>query len=223
MTDACARFRPRVDAWVDGEDRDPGLETHLRDCAACRAERDARASLKRALSAVRLPLPPRPFDRNLLAPARRTWWPAAAAAAILLVVPFSSIPGSVPDVVAATSRLHEEVLAGRVTLGDLGLRPSASRTEYPTGCPCPPDLGPAAPFVVYGRGDLAVSCLALEADRPRAASWRRLGPHTVLVRPRRGLLEIWISRMDRPALAAWLDRHDATEPGIEPLTLREFT
>jgi hypothetical protein len=221
MTDACERFRPRIDARVDGEIEDADLDAHLRACADCRAERDARAALKRSLGRVVLPAPPRAFDRALLRPERRTWWPATAAAGLLVAVLFFSMPGAVPDLLAQSARLHEDVTAGRLKLGDLGLRPTASRAEIPTGCPCPPDLGDSAPFVVYGQGDRAISCLALDDPRPRAASWHRLGRNSVLVRSRRGLLEIWISR-DRASLESWLRVDDAREAGA-PWSLREFT
>ncbi len=221
MPHDCLRYAADLDGRVDAERADPGLDAHLAECASCRAEMESRASLKRALSRIALPPPPRPFDRALLAPERRAWWPAAAAAAALVAVFFLSMPGSAPDLLAQSARLHEDVLAGRLTLGDLGLRPTASRADIPTGCPCPPDLGPSSPFVVYGRGERAVSCLALDDPRPRPPSWRRLGRNTVLVRSHRGLLEVWISR-DRASLEAWLRSNDARE-GVDPWSLREFT
>lgn len=221
MMDACERFRSRIDAGVDGELEDADLEAHLGGCGACLAERDSRAVLKRSLGRIALPPPPRTFDRGLLDSGRRNWWPATAAAGLLVAALFFSVPGSVPDVVAGTARLHEEVRAGRVALGDLGLRPSASRAEVPSGCPCPPDLGDTVPFVVYGRGDRTVSCLALDDARPRSPSWRRLGRNTVFVRCHRGLLEIWIAR-DADALRSRVRAIDAAEP-TGPVSLREFT
>jgi hypothetical protein len=216
-------FLERLDTIVDGEAEDPALASHLDRCGACRGELASRAALKRALGRLRLPEPPRAFDPSLLAPARRPAWPAAAAAALLLGLLFFSVPAATPEVVAAT-RLHEDVLSGRVTLGNLGLRPTATRADYPTGCPCPPDLGAASPFVVYGTGDEAVSCLALEDDRLRGPAWYRLGRHTVLVRSRLGLLEVWVSRLDRARLSSWVDANDtADDDRPSRRSLREFT
>lgn len=209
-----------IDRKVDGEAFDADLDAHLGTCGTCRSELESRARLKRALSALRLPAPPRAFDRALLAPARRTWWPATAAAAAMIVLFLGSVPRATPEVFAAT-RLHEDVLAGRVTLGNLGLRPTTTRADIPSGCPCPPDLGPSSPFVVYGRGDGAVSCLALEDDRPRSPAWFQLGGHTVLVRSRLGLLEVWVSRLDRPALASWIGTRDSGDGPRR--SLRDFT
>ena len=199
MSDPCAPFRPLLDGLADGEIEPSRVEPHLAACPACRAELDAVRALKARLATVRLPDVPR---RRL--PARRA---ALAAAAALFAAVFLGVYLAAPaPLYALTARFHDDVLSGRVTLSNLGIPPTARKSDYAGGCPCPPGLGDASPFIVYRHEGAAVSLLAFETAKPWPDVARRVGADTVIQESRDGLTLIWISRLDEAALRRAADR-----------------
>ena len=199
MSDPCAPFRPLLDGLADGEIEPSRVEPHLSACAACRAELDAIRALQARLAKVRLPDVPR---RRL--PARRA---AVAAAAALFAAVFLAVYAAAPaPLYALTARFHDDVLSGRITLSNLGIPPTARKADYAGGCPCPPGLGDASPFIVYRHEGAAVSVLAFEAAEPPQDVARRVGADTVIQESRNGLTLIWISRLDEAALRRAAER-----------------
>src|SRR5687768_5537060 len=152
MSDPCGPFRPLLDGLADGEIEPSRVEPHLSACAACRAELDAVRALKDRLARLRLPAPPAAaapaWRRPAVHPRRgRIGWAAAAAAGLVAIL--FSLGAPPPPLLALSAKLHDDVLAGRRVLSDLGIPPTATKADYGDGCPCPPDLGHASPFVVY--------------------------------------------------------------------------
>ncbi len=205
----------RVQAVADGERADAHVET----CPACRAALAELRELKARVGRVVLPAPPRAFDRSQLTlPRRRLAWAVAAAAAVFLAVFFSVAPPQA-DLYALSARMHDDIVSGRLILSDLGIAPTARRADYEGRCPCPPDLGPASPFVVYRRDGVAVSLLALEETAPAADELRRIGADTVLAESRGGFRLVWIARLDAERLRKTVDSlRPAPAPGLRALT-----
>ncbi|HEX7896204.1 MAG TPA: hypothetical protein VF950_00390 [Planctomycetota bacterium] len=199
MPDACAPFRPLLDGLADGEIDPSRVEPHLAACAPCRAELDAVRALKARLARVRLPDVPR---RRL--PARRA--ALAAAAALFAAVFFGAWLAAPAPLYALTARFHDDILSGRVTLSNLGIPPTAKKADYAGGCPCPPGLGAAAPFIVYRHEGAAVSLLAFESAGPWPDVARRVGDDTVIQESRNGFALIWISRLDEASLRRAAER-----------------
>lgn len=198
MSPSCAPFRPLLDGLADGEIDPARVEPHLRACADCRAELEAVRALKARLSRLRFPDVPRS------SPARRPAVYAAAAAALLAVV--ALLLATPPPLHARSAGLHEDVLSGRLVLSDLGISPAATRADYGDGCPCPPSLGDASPFVLIRHEGGFVSVLAFETDESGPAFVRRVGANTVLREARDGLGLIWVSRLEEASLRRAVER-----------------
>lgn len=200
----CADWGPEIAALVDSEPAGEGVKAHLASCPSCRVERDSQRALKEALRRVRLPAPPRARRRPVWASI-----PAAGVAALFLVAILLSLPGSVPEVVALSSRFHDEYLEGRLTLSDIGLKPIPG-TDVVGGCPCPGTGG--SPFVVYRRGRDLVSLLATDAPGLELPSSARRtiegreyhafqsGRNTVVVCRAGRLAHVWVSRLGETEL-----------------------
>jgi hypothetical protein len=215
MERRCSEVLPQLDGLLDGElqpSAEAAVADHVATCAACRQELESRRTLKLALA--RLVLPDCPPVRT----GSPRW---RVAAAILFVASLLlSLPAAVPDVVALTSRIHDDYLQGRLapslTPHDLGLRVSLPGASYVGQCACPPELGAASPFIVYRRGDTPISLLVLEADPgPLPASARRTaeGREYYFFRSNRNnavvcrtdkLYHIWVSRMNEKDLVQTL-------------------
>lgn len=185
---------PRIDALLDGELDAAAAESvraHAAACARCAAEIDSRRALSRALARVTLPAPPRAFR----APRRRAWV-AAAAAALVIAAVLLSLPAPVPELVAVTARLHDEVLRGRLTPQALGLK-SVPGAPMVGRCPCPPELGPSSLFVVYRKGGVPISVLVVEGPPLRLGrDTFRVGTNTVRVVAGGKLSQVWVSALE---------------------------
>ena len=212
MTDACAPFRPLLDGLADGEIEPSRVEPHLSSCAPCRAELEAVRNLKARLAKLRLPDVPRPAYAAVAAasarrrPARARWAAIAAAAALFAALFLGVYLAAPAPLYALTARFHDDVLSGRITLSDFGIPPTARKADYAEGCPCPPGLGEASPFIVYRHEGAAVSVLAFEAAEPGSEAVFRAGRDTVLQESRHGLTLLWISRLDAAALRRAAER-----------------
>jgi hypothetical protein len=211
----CRDAFPLLDAHLDGELEaadDRAVAAHLEGCADCRTEARDRRRLRHALSTL-----PLPAAASLPAgPARRRRLPAAAVAAATLIAAllFLAVPPAVPELLAAGSRLHDRVLAGAWRPADLGLRPA--RPGEGDACCCAPAPGIASPFVVYRRGDVAVSLVATEGDpgtlpedarrirEGRIYHAFRVGLNTVLVIRDGPLTHLWVSRLPEEELLSAL-------------------
>lgn len=217
MSEPCASVRPLLDGLLDGEVERARVDPHLASCAACRAELEAVRALKARLAALRLPDVPRPGAARR--PAAERWGPLAAAAALVAAV-FLGVWAAAPaPLYALTARFHDDVLSGRITLSNLGISPDAKKSDYAGGCPCPPGLGEASPFIVYRHEGAAVSLLAFESAEAGTSVTRRVGVDTVLQESRDGLALMWISRLDEAGLRRAADRWRPA-PGT---SLRELT
>src|SRR2546422_8567171 len=167
MESSCREFLEKVDAFVDGALEPPetrAVEAHLVACAACRGERDSRASLKRALAALRLPPSPRRFTMADLRPARRWRWTAAAAAVVVAALVLLSLPAPLPELVALSVQLHDDYLRGRLIPKEIGLKVSIPGADYVGQCACPPELGHSSPFIIYRKGGTPISLLIGETE-----------------------------------------------------------
>lgn len=240
MTDACREYFRKIDARLDGAlapEEALALDAHLAECAGCRAERDSRAALKRALASLRLPAAPRRISMADLLPARRWGWSAAAAAVLVMALVLLSLPAPLPEVVALTSRLHDEFLDRRLTPDAIGLKVSIPGAEYVGQCACPPKVGAASPFIVYRKGTTEISLLVLEggpvglpASSRRTSEGRdyhsfRAGRNTVLLVRSHDLFQVWTSRLEEAELlhAIRLTREGRLLLGGERISLSEFT
>jgi hypothetical protein len=197
MQDRCGELGSRIDGLLDGELDPPeaqAAQAHVASCAACRAELDSRAALARALGKLVLPAPPRAIDTRFLRPRVRRFIPLSAAALFILALLVFSLRGPIPEVVAASSELHDRVVAGRVALLELGLKSAPS--AHPD-CPCP-DLGRTSPFIVYRAGTTPISLLILESHaRPDPSGPRtfRSGANSVVLFQTGKLSHLWVSRL----------------------------
>lgn len=195
MAKRCGELGPRIDGLLDRElspEETRAAEAHVAACTNCQAELDSRAALAGALSKLVLPAPPRARSRRLL--------PLSAAAVLVVALVLLSLPAPLPEVVAASSELHDRVVAGRVALLELGLK--AAPTAHPD-CPCP-DLGTTSPFIVYRAGATPISLLILESDaRPDPSGPRifRSGANSVILFQTGKLSHLWVSRL--PADELW--------------------
>jgi len=212
MENSCRKYLETVDAQLDGElARD---EAHPAACAPCRAERDSRAALKRALSTLPLTPAPRRVTMASLSPARRWGWTAAAAAVLVGTLVLLSLPAPLPEVVALSIQMHDDYLSGRITPHDIGLKISIPGADYVGQCACPPSLGPSSPFIIYRKGQTPISLLIAETEpRDLPASARRsldgrpyhlfkAGPNRVLVYQSGKLCTVWVSRLEESDLVA---------------------
>jgi hypothetical protein len=211
----CEEVFPRLDAALDGElspAEGRSVFDHARACAACAAEMESRRLLKEALARLVLPPPPAALRLPSLRPSAARRLPAVAAALLAATVVLFSIPAPVPELVALSSRLHDDYLDGRLDLRALGLQATPPGTSYVGQCPCPPSMGAASPLVVYRRGDVPVSLLVFEsraADLPPRAQ-RALGDREYYFFSIRGkkavvcqsgaLCHVWVSRLDETTL-----------------------
>ena len=210
----CRDAFPRIDALIDGELEGPEgrtVEEHLRTCPACSTEADDRRKLSRALA--RMELPPAPALPSVFRPPRRRLLPAAAAVLLAGLV-FLAAPSGIPDVVAMTSRLHDQMLSGALKPEDLGLRPSLPGSTFVGECCCPPQLGTSAPFLVYRHGSESISLLVVEADPgPLPSASRRsvkgrdlhvfkTSRNSVILCRAGRLTHLWVSRLPEEALIA---------------------
>lgn len=210
----CRDAFPRIDALLDGELEAPEartVEEHLGACPACRLEADDRGRLSLALARLELPSAP-PLTPAFARPRRRLL--PAAAALLLMSLVFLAAPSGIPDVVAMTSRLHDQVLSGALKPEDLGLRPSLPGSTFVGECCCPPELGTSAPFLVYRHGTESISLLVVEADPgPLPAASRRSvkgrdlnvfrSARNCVILCRSGrLTHLWVSRLPEEALIA---------------------
>ncbi len=239
MKQGCGEVFPRIDAFLDGELPEDGARDvmkHLAGCAPCSGELESRRALKRALRDLQLPEAP----AVRLSRPRWARWFAAAAALLVAVLVFFSVPAPVPEVAAASSRLHDEFLEGRLTRGELGLKVSIPGADFVGRCACPPALGDSVPFISYNKGGTPISLLILELEPGlpsrdlkvlegpgfRMSYWHfRAGRNSVLVCPKGGLTQIWVSRLDEEELgrAVQATRMGQAFGGGERVTLDELS
>lgn len=220
METACRDFLANVDALVDGE-LEPAearrLEEHPASCGTCRAEREARRSLKDALSALRLPPAPRRLTLADLAPVRRWRWTAAAAAVLVAALVLLSLPAPLPEVVALSVQFHDDYLRGKIsprglTPKEIGLQVSVPGADFVGQCACPSELGHSSPFIVFRKGETPISLLVAETeprDLPAAARRAvggcefylfRAGSDRVLVCQSGRLCHVWVARLEEEEL-----------------------
>lgn len=220
MNEPCREFRPRIDALLDGElppEEARGVAAHLEACGDCRSDRESRTALKQSLGRLTLPPAPRRFEMADLRPARTWRWSAAAAAILVLALVLLSLPAPLPELVAYSVQLHEDVLGGRlspdrVDPGNLGLKVAVPGTEYMGDCRCCPRNSAPSPLIVYQKGGVALTLLIVESSPgPLPPSARRsvggrdffifhAGKDNALVCPSGKICHIWVARMDEQEL-----------------------
>lgn len=191
----CRQTRAVIDAWIDGEAAEP---EHVRQCASCRREADARRALRDRLRALRLPAPP-VSPRLPVSASPRLWrvLPASAAAALVvgllfLVQPARSEP--VPEIVTRAAEFHDLVVGGRIRAAeasrpdmlakyfrdrlnlDVVVPPLGKDASLTGGC-CGEFVGPegASPCILYRIRGIPLTLLVVESELPNLpASARRI-------------------------------------------------
>src|ERR1043166_958106 len=167
MDRSCSKAFPKIDSLLDGaleREEARAIEAHVDACDACRAELESRRSLKRGLSALRLPPAPRRVTMADLRPSGWKRWTAAAAAILVIALVLLSLPAPLPEVVALSVQLHEDYLRGKLVPKELGLKVAIPGGEYVGQCACPPEMGASSPFIIYRQGATAISLLIAETE-----------------------------------------------------------
>ena len=241
------------------------VREHLDGCVACRKEFKLRARLKLKVADAAPTAPPELRARVVAAldradrPARpwRLWF--ASAAGILVVVSalliFPRPAPALPPIIKATSEFHDRVVAGGVT-PQMCPNPASLQAWFKEnlrvdvavpqvgggccmqgGCKCPlPEAKALSPFIVYKRGDVALSLLVVESVDALPDSARRAyrgheyhvfrsGENTIVACKAGKLCHLWTARLSE---ASMLDLVLATREGQQAfsgarLTVRGIT